>query len=569
MEGKGSRKRKQALPLHCLDTSQPSLVCSQESATFVNLEDGTDTDSDGDNVTPSGNLFSDADDESHTDDEEDILPEEELNYIDCSWGNIQSTSSLEISDYPDGEKLLIAPDSFDPYDLFRLFLTEDVLLLLVEETNRYSHQESAKTRKWIDVTTQEMKSYLAIVIIMGLNRQPSLKDYWSINSDIYGCDIIRRIMTRARFQAITASLHFANNDSANSSKPIFKIQPLLDILNSRFKAVLSPGKQLTVDKSLTKLRGRHRFRVCHQSAAQEIKAYKLMTLDSYHLNIQVYCADTGKNPESLPTSKSVVMDLMKDYLDKGRVVYGNHLYSSIPLVEALASRSTYYCGMLSKDRLGLPERMTKVFLEKGNIIGCQCQHGTKIVNWKDRRNVLMISSIPQHDCTLHSYSEEHISKPRCLLDYKMAKDGVDVNDWTVIYHKSLYRGFKWYRKLALDLICNVCVENAWVLQPHGPQGRRLPITKFREEIALRLIQEGIPVAHQLAPERSMHTLIEINGTTSKDGRRCTVCYRALISSGMLRKEAGIKAKKVLTRCDTCPKGPFMCLSCFNYSHRHY
>ncbi|XP_026277352.1 piggyBac transposable element-derived protein 1-like isoform X2 [Frankliniella occidentalis] len=591
MGGKGSRKRKQALPLHCLETSQPSLSLNglsttmhtghaaassafftpgvgMESQAFFNLEAEVDEDSDGDNVIPSGNLFSDADDDSDSDDEDIMLPEEDVK-VTCTWDEIEHTSSLEIPEYPDGEKLLIAPDRFDPYDLFRLFLTDEILSLLVEETNRYIRQESTRARKWIDVTIPEMKSYLAIVIIMGLNRQPSLKDYWSTNSEIYGCDLIRRIMTRARFQAITGSLHFANNETANSKSPIYKLQPLLDMLNSRFKAVLSPGKQLTIDKSLIKLRKRLRFRVCHQDAAQQIRAYKLTTLDSYHLNIQVHCTSTNDDLERFPTAQSIVMELMNNYLDNGRIVYANHIFSTIPLVEALAQRSTFYCGPLAHNRLELPPQVTTGSLKKGDIIGCQCQHGTKVVNWKDRRNLLMISSIPQHDCTLHSYSEEHTSKPRCLLDYKMAKDGVDVNDWTSVYHKSPYRGFKWYRKLGLELICNICVENAWALQPYGPQGRRLPITKFREEIVLRLVQEGVPVAHPAAPERSMHTLIEIVGTTSKDGRRCTVCYRALIASGMLRKEAGIKAKKVLTRCDTCPKGPFMCLSCFNYSHRHH
>ncbi|KAF9417939.1 hypothetical protein HW555_005084, partial [Spodoptera exigua] len=48
---------------------------------------------------------------------------------------------------------------------------------IVVETNRYAEHKQSKN--WTDVTSQEIKAYFGILIMMGLNPLPDMELYWS------------------------------------------------------------------------------------------------------------------------------------------------------------------------------------------------------------------------------------------------------------------------------------------------------------------------------------------------------------------------------------------------------
>ncbi|KAG8308246.1 hypothetical protein J6590_002331 [Homalodisca vitripennis] len=68
------------------------------------------------------------------------------------------------------------------------------------------------------------------------------------------------------------------------------------------------------------------------------------------------------------------------------------------------------------------------------------------------------------------------------------------------------------------------------------------------------------------PRRRVHSLSKKDGPGRKPRRRCTVCYRhnrVVMSS----RDADRMTKQVITFCEDCPGQPFMCLPCFNSSHK--
>ena len=209
-------------------------------------------------------------------------------------------------------------------------------------------------------------------------------------------------MNRDRFQLINSFNHFADIETVDTSDPLYKIKDLIRMVNERNQAVLKPGKCNVVDETMKHWRGRLRFRVYNPMKANKygMKIYKFTTVDSFVLNSKVYCGAENRNERDPPVSEAVVMDLMENYLDKGRTVYADNFFSGIPLVGALANRSTYYCGTVRKDRRGLPENVSRASLKRGEIAGSQCQHGTKVLNWRDKRNVMMITNVRHHDETL-------------------------------------------------------------------------------------------------------------------------------------------------------------------------
>ena len=72
-------------------------------------------------------------------------------------------------------------------------------------------------------------------------------------------------MSRDRFLQILRYLHFADNtqapraDSADYNK-LYKLQPFLDLVIPKFQQVYKPNRQLAIDETLIKFKGKVHFR---------------------------------------------------------------------------------------------------------------------------------------------------------------------------------------------------------------------------------------------------------------------------------------------------------------------
>ena len=69
----------------------------------------------------------------------------------------------------------------DPFGLFSLFLYDSLIGLIVDETNRYAEQSLRVTEKEWSTNVEEIRTYLGFIILMGINKLPEIRDYWSTN----------------------------------------------------------------------------------------------------------------------------------------------------------------------------------------------------------------------------------------------------------------------------------------------------------------------------------------------------------------------------------------------------
>ena len=112
----------------------------------------------------------------------------------------------------------------DPYAIYRNFLTDDILELVANETNRYAQQfisthqlrRRSLMRKWKDTNAKEVKKFFGIIIIMGCVQLPQLRLYWS-KDPIYRNELIVRSMTRNRFDLLLKCLHLCNNENIHDN----------------------------------------------------------------------------------------------------------------------------------------------------------------------------------------------------------------------------------------------------------------------------------------------------------------------------------------------------------------
>lgn len=94
------------------------------------------------------------------------------------------------------------------------FWTNEWIALICEQSKLYAVQKSLA---YDQVTCDNIKVFMAILVISGYNRLPSRRMYWKKNPDIYN-QLISESMRRDTFEQILACLHFADNMQMNEDR---------------------------------------------------------------------------------------------------------------------------------------------------------------------------------------------------------------------------------------------------------------------------------------------------------------------------------------------------------------
>ena len=154
-------------------------------------------------------------------------------------------------------------------------------------------------------------------------------------------------------------------------------------------------------------------------------------------------------------AEAVVMNLLNGLLGCYRTVVVDNFFTSISLAKRLLERDTYLIGTLRSNRAGSGHKVVQKMLKRGEINGLQNKLGVKLIKWKDKRDVLMISNKPSHSVTVVNTRKtnrlnERIMKPQVVLDYNEGRQGTDLSDQLSTYHTCLRRSIKWYNKQHTD-----------------------------------------------------------------------------------------------------------------------
>mgnify|MGYP001796886395 CR=1 FL=1 len=139
------------------------------------------------------------------------------------------------------------PDADDPLFFISLLLTDDLIKEVVKCTNAYAERVINSSRplrkrsvlnEWRDVSEEELKKFLGLVLHMGLVSLPSYREYWS-KSRLYHNDLFPSVIPRERFQAIMRFLNFGEK-SQHENDRLAKIRLLSNHLNETMKEIYAP-----------------------------------------------------------------------------------------------------------------------------------------------------------------------------------------------------------------------------------------------------------------------------------------------------------------------------------------
>ncbi|XP_008552076.1 piggyBac transposable element-derived protein 3-like [Microplitis demolitor] len=146
-----------------------------------------------------------------------------------------------------------------PQEIFKFLFTDELIDMIVEQSNLKSIQDNAD--KPANITKEEIEQFIGMVIFMSCVKLPSTRLYWSKH---VGQQQVYETMTCNRFDAIKKNLHFNNNENFKSRgtdghDKLFKVRPLLDKIRERL--LLVPKEEyLAVDEQIIPTKCRHEIK---------------------------------------------------------------------------------------------------------------------------------------------------------------------------------------------------------------------------------------------------------------------------------------------------------------------
>ena len=116
---------------------------------------------------------------------------------------------LYITNWDDYSLLNLPPniDTHDPFKLFSLFFTDEIIDKLVEQTNKYAKlypldKDNKHPRLWQPTCKQELYAYFAVQIYIGITIKLYIKDYQKDLTTYSTKHIVKRYIGIVQFQQL-------------------------------------------------------------------------------------------------------------------------------------------------------------------------------------------------------------------------------------------------------------------------------------------------------------------------------------------------------------------------------
>jgi len=545
-------------------------------------DDETDSDSDADILYHAVN---DSDNDSDSTDMYDTTTAHSDEDDADQWSDKYTPKSFNLFAKDSGPFIVLPPDA-EPLDYFEQLFPETLWTRLATETNRYA-TEKAPAKAQYDTDVKELKAFIALTMAMSIHQLPRMKNYWS-DDWVLSVPQFRQVFTRDRYLYLFYNVHMVDNSTAlpcddPSHDRLFKIRPLITKLNETFQEAYSPSKNVSVDESMVRFKGRSSLK--QYLPMKPIKrGFKIWCLScsgsGYLLQFRIYTGKDAEQPGSL--AERVVVELVVPLCAKSNcTVFMDNFFTSLPLMKRLAEEGIHTCGTFRSNRVGFPAALKDTGnvkqLKRGDAM-FRYKGDTTALVWMDRKPVFVVSNA--HSPIMESVRRKNkdgsvslVNCPTIVADYNRYMGGVDLNDQLKSYYQYNRKSRRWWLRLFFHLL-DVTVVNAYILylqvyriHCHPPQKYR-PIDQlsFRCRLIDQLVdhfscrkEKGRVSKTVVSLVPSGHNIVDLRQYGVPSGR-CEYCsigkykYRK-------RKETQFGCRKCNKRL--CPTG---CWTDFHKKH---
>lgn len=353
-----------------------------------------------------------------------------------------------------------------PFHFFELFFKEELWEHIVTTTNNRANEKIAKQRgkkkgnkpqieideiegskfeddldkeveeeeeenvlsDWKETSVEEVKTFFAICIVMGLVVMKDVKDYWKepeISFGIYGLPWIKCRMSRNRFLELRSVLSF-------------DLDYIRKFTITQFQQYWNPFPHVAVDETLLLFKGRFRFKqhIRGKPHSTGVKIYAMCDILGFFFDYFFY---EGQNGNTFGIVKNFVDKLpSKSYY----TIYTDSYYGSYELAQYL-NDSHYFILSCSKNR---PTWLFQEFLHddltKGDFRwSVNSDEQMFALSFKDRKvfNVLSNFGNPSN----LAETKKGSTVPEVVREYNFHMKGVDHGDRFINIYMPRFRNRSW------------------------------------------------------------------------------------------------------------------------------
>ncbi|XP_039974334.1 pogo transposable element derived with ZNF domain b [Xiphias gladius] len=327
------------------------------------------------------------------------LPDPSWRSADC-WRQPVESESTQSTIVPflqsSGPRHYLSKNS-DAIDFFNLLFPSALVELITTETNAH-----AKTCQflgschpdWVPVTTHEIKGFIGLVILMGIQNLPDPSHYWSW-SHYDNSYTFYRAMSFKRFKQIAANIRmgsFATDEYRGTNDPsdsLHIFRPMLDILGGAMWDAYQPNCCLTIDRALLPSLEEES---CHTKGNPKTQPQVWLLCDSKSGYCHRFFIQVGEKRGQEP-GFTVVPQLMKGLEDKHHQLYLASSLTSVPLMQKLLDQGIYASSSFPPPNPILPRELWEEgWLEKpGDFL--QRHFGPLLATrWRDTKEMGCLST---------------------------------------------------------------------------------------------------------------------------------------------------------------------------------
>lgn len=334
----------------------------------------------------------------------------------------------------------------NPIDFFNLFFDGELLDTIVYQTNLYSQQKN------IDLERDELYVILGALLLSGYAKYPNKRMFWNTTSDVP--TILKNSMRLNRFETILHHIHFNDNLQIDRSDKLYKLRPVIDTLNDRFRKHGGLEENISIEESMIPYYGKHYAKqyIKGKPIRFGFKNWAFCTSSGYMVSFDI---NTGKSQDNTKARGfGLGGDIVLQLLEKSEILpnngyklYFDNYFTSLQLLEHLSENKICATGTIRKNRTGRCPFPQKNYwkLQDTGTYKFVAKDDTLLVQWKDNKVVTVASNFEKDEIVnttrwcRTSKSKKRVPQPKLIANYNKGMEGVDKMDDLIALYRCRIR----------------------------------------------------------------------------------------------------------------------------------
>lgn len=391
-----------------------------------------------------------------------------------------------------------AKEAKSPLDCWKSQITNDMLELIVTNTNKYIttiKEHYYRERDAKETTLIEVKALIGLLYLAGFLRsgRQNIYDLWA--TDGTGVEIFRKVMPLSRFKFLLQCIRFDDKGTRNERLEIDRlsaVRELFDMFLRNCQVAYTISEYATIDEKLEAFRGRCIFRQYIPSKPNKygIKIFAMVDARTFYTcNLEVYVGNQPDGPYKFSNSPGDVVErLSAPVSGTGRNITIDNWFTSCELAEKMLTKHKLtIVGTLRKNKRQIPPEFVSTKGRELNSSLFGFQEKCTLVSYvpKKGKNVLLISTLHNDDKIDHDSGD--LQKPEIITFYNLTKGGVDVVDEMGATYSCARKTRRWPMVIFYSIL-NVAGINALVIYC-GNNNPKMTRREFIKNFAIELTTE--------------------------------------------------------------------------------